>query len=171
MNQDPLAGLRDIHMPPPVSWWPPAPGWWLLAGLLVLLVAGLLWWLRRHQQQPAASSHSRSAIIDQALSELDALQRDADRHTNRDVEKGAQNVAADLSALLRRLAMALHPDDAGLAGLSGAAWLNWLDAQWDQTAFSEGDGRALLDAPYRRHSKVEIDHLLSLVRRWIMAQR
>lgn len=37
MNPDPLAQLRDIHLPAPIGWWPPAPGWWILA--LVLLVA------------------------------------------------------------------------------------------------------------------------------------
>ncbi|MDP7406676.1 MAG: DUF4381 domain-containing protein, partial [SAR324 cluster bacterium] len=30
MNQDPLAALRDVHLPPAVSWWPPAPGWWII---------------------------------------------------------------------------------------------------------------------------------------------
>ena len=33
MKQDPLAALRDIHMPEAVAWWPPAPGWWLLLAL------------------------------------------------------------------------------------------------------------------------------------------
>ena len=39
---DPLAGLRPLHRPLPVSWWPPAPGWWLLAGQKVTVpdVAG-----------------------------------------------------------------------------------------------------------------------------------
>ena len=30
MQIDPLAQLRDIHLPPPISWWPLAPGWWIL---------------------------------------------------------------------------------------------------------------------------------------------
>lgn len=48
MTPEPLAQLRDIHLPEAVGWWPPAPGWWLLALLLVAaLVYGLLWWRRR----------------------------------------------------------------------------------------------------------------------------
>jgi hypothetical protein len=35
---DPLAQLRDIHLPEPVSWWPPAPGWWILALLALCVV-------------------------------------------------------------------------------------------------------------------------------------
>ncbi|HAZ78530.1 MAG TPA: hypothetical protein DCX08_01220 [Porticoccaceae bacterium] len=50
MQSDPLAKLRDIHLPEPISWWPLAPGWWIL----VLSTMGLLIWLiivlfRRYQ--------------------------------------------------------------------------------------------------------------------------
>ena len=52
--EDPLAALRPLHAPAPVSWWPPAPGWWLLL-LLVLVFALLLtfWWRRTTPQRAA----------------------------------------------------------------------------------------------------------------------
>ena len=47
-GQDPLAQLRDIHLPDTGGFWPPAPGWWLLALLsLTALALAVLWW-RRH---------------------------------------------------------------------------------------------------------------------------
>ena len=39
-QQDPLAQLRDIHLPDPVGFWPLAPGWWIL-GLLILILLGV----------------------------------------------------------------------------------------------------------------------------------
>ncbi len=49
-NADPLAALKPLLAPPPVSWWPPAPGWWLLAlVVLALLAAGCMWGWRRWQ--------------------------------------------------------------------------------------------------------------------------
>ena len=37
-EQDPLANLRDIYLPEPITAWPPAIGWWalILLGLLLL---------------------------------------------------------------------------------------------------------------------------------------
>ena len=167
MKQDPLAALRDIHMPEAVSWWPPAPGWWLLLALLLLCVAVLIRWLkkRRHRQaQPA--QFSRRDIVKAALAELDRLDGLAAAGAD------SSGLAMDLSALLRRTAIALHAgDDARIAGLSGDDWLHWLDAQWDEHGFSEGCGRTLLDAPYQRHGQVDMASLLQLVRRWTLAQR
>ena len=49
MTADLLAGLRDYHLPEPISWWPPAPGWWLLASLAVAALAVLLLWRRERR--------------------------------------------------------------------------------------------------------------------------
>ncbi|MDM3871090.1 DUF4381 domain-containing protein [Porticoccus sp. W117] len=45
---NPLAQLRDIHLPEATGWWPLAPGLWaLLIAVAVLLAFGLwLWWRR-----------------------------------------------------------------------------------------------------------------------------
>jgi len=166
MKPDPLAGLRDIHMPEPVSWWPPAPGWWLLTGLVLLVIAGLVWWLRRRKQQrQKPKQFSQREMLKEAFDELERLEGLADAGAD------SGSVAIELSALLRRLAIGLKPEDASIAGLSGDDWLSWLDAQWDKHVFSDGVGRALLDAPYQRHSQVDIDQLLPLLRQWIEAQR
>lgn len=37
-NTDPLAQLKDIHLPTPIGWWPLAPGWYILMGLILFLV-------------------------------------------------------------------------------------------------------------------------------------
>ncbi|MDE0747891.1 MAG: DUF4381 domain-containing protein [Porticoccaceae bacterium] len=41
MENDPLAQLRDIHLPEPILWWPLAPGWWVL----IILCLGTFTWL------------------------------------------------------------------------------------------------------------------------------
>ena len=52
MNPDPLAQLRDIHLPEPVGWWPPAPGWWIVALVLLLLIFFTTRYLiARHRQR------------------------------------------------------------------------------------------------------------------------
>jgi hypothetical protein len=40
---DPLAQLRDIHLPEAVSWWPLAIGWWLVA---IVCILGLFFTLK-----------------------------------------------------------------------------------------------------------------------------
>ena len=51
MNEsDPLAQLRDIHLPEAIPLWPPAPGWWLLTLSAILCLALIArFWLRRHR--------------------------------------------------------------------------------------------------------------------------
>ncbi|MDQ7010646.1 MAG: DUF4381 domain-containing protein [Mariprofundaceae bacterium] len=167
MMQDPLAGLHDIHMPEPVSWWPPAPGWWLLLALILLGMAALFWWLKKcRHRQAKAQQFSRRNIVKEALAELERL----DGLAAAGADTGA--LATELSALLRRVAIAMHADDdARIAGLSGDDWLNWLDEQWDEHGFSDGVGRQLLDAPYQRHGQIDMSPLLVLVRCWTLAQR
>ncbi|MCB1825609.1 MAG: DUF4381 domain-containing protein [Candidatus Competibacteraceae bacterium] len=148
---NPLADLRDIHLPEPVSWWPPAPGWWLLAVLSLLVVGGLLWW--RH--------HRRRTPQRVALAELTRLRVDFQRDGD-----GAA-IAAGISTLLRRLALAHFPRNQ-VAGLVGDAWLRFLDRTGGGNPFSAGPGRALIQAPYRCTTEaLEIEALLNVAEAWI----
>lgn len=56
---DPLAQLRDIHLPEPISWWPPAPGWWLLAIIILALLFFTIRWLIKRR---ANNCYRREAI-------------------------------------------------------------------------------------------------------------
>ncbi|MBV1930617.1 MAG: DUF4381 domain-containing protein [Porticoccaceae bacterium] len=51
MNQDPLAQLRDIHLPEAIGWWPPAPGWWILTLVLLVSIAFTIRYLVRRRRQ------------------------------------------------------------------------------------------------------------------------
>lgn len=150
---NPLADLRDIHLPEPVSWWPPAPGWWLLALLSLVVVAGLLWlWRYRRRQTPR-----RAALAE--LTQLRAtFQRDGD----------GTAVAAGVSTLLRRLALVHFPRNQ-VAGLVGDTWLQFLDRTGGSNLFSAGPGRALIRAPYRRTEAFafDVEALLNVAEAWI----
>lgn len=74
----------------------------------------------------------------------------------------APALAATLSTFLRRLAMRTTP---AAATLSGEAWLGHLDAQLASAEFSQGVGRALVDAPYRAHAEMDAPALIALARR------
>lgn len=139
--------LYDIHLPPPVSWWPPAPGWWLLLILLLVTALTSYWLVRKHR-------HNRWRR--QALAELAQLQ-----------EESEESLVAQLSVLLRRVAISRYPQ-AEVASLTGEAWLAFLDETLgDGTPFQSGAGRALLAGPYAARVEIDAPALLSLTERWI----
>lgn len=153
---EPLADLRPYHLPAPVGWWPPAPGWWLLAALLLAALLGAVWWWRDRRR--------RRAPARQAERELEALcaafAGDGDAHA----------LARGCSRLLRRLAIARCGRQA-VAGLTGEAWLTFLDAQGGGKTFRFGPGRVLLEAPYRPLVAGDVESLCPAVRDWIRRQR
>ncbi len=161
MNPDPLAGLRDWHLPEPISWWPPAPGWWLLAVAGVIGVLLLVHWLWRR--------YRRAAVARTARRELASLER-ALATTQGD----ARSYIADLSRLLRRLALVRYPREQ-VAGLSGRAWLEFLDATGGEGGFTQDAGRMLVEDAYRPETQPLDAHALEqlgrVAARWIAANR
>ncbi len=126
--------IRDLHLPEAIGWWPLAPGWWIVISLALLAMFMLfrLWY----------RSYSRGAARRHALRQLEAYSKDYLAHGN-GVTFGTQ-----LSELVRRTMLAYAPRSE-VAGLTGAEWLAWLDRDLDRSHFAEGDGRKLVEWPYR----------------------
>lgn len=127
--------LRDLHLPDVIGWWPLAPGWWLV----IALVAVGLGFLLRHYLR----TYARGAARRRALRQLNELTADFEQHRN------AVAFSSSLSALLRRTMLAYAPRHE-VAGLTGDAWLAWLDRDLDQPRFQSEAGRKLLELPYGR---------------------
>lgn len=152
MAAEPAAGpvLRDIHAAAPPSWWPPAPGWWLLTAIVVVMLgfaARFAW--RRHRQR---------RVRRRLLTEFD----EAVASTIADPPR----LATTLSTFLRRSQLRRAPH---AATLTGGDWLEHLDRAAGGDEFSNGVGRALVDAPYRRDADFDAAALVALVRRTLLA--
>ncbi len=143
--------LRDIHLPAAPGWWPPAPGWWLVAAISL----ALLTWLGRIALRRYRLHRQRQRI----LARLDTLTQSH--------EVTPQSLA-ELSILLRRLALMRHPRRE-VARLSGADWLRFLDDTGGDGRFTHGPGEVLASGPYRPALPGEVDvaALSALLRDWI----
>ena len=152
MNESALP-LRDLHLPDAVGWWPLAPGWWLLIALFVAGLGYLGWrWFRAWRL---------NAPRRYALRELTAIEAAYLEHRN-PVALGKQ-----LSELLRRGMLAYAPRSE-MAGLTGEAWLSWLDRGMPLPYFLTEGGKSLLSLPYRNpdddFSDIDIAALVAAVR-------
>ncbi|GAA3915505.1 DUF4381 domain-containing protein [Luteimonas lutimaris] len=139
--------LRDIHQPPAPPWWPPAPGWWWLAAAVLVLLGFAIWWWLRARRRRAAFVRLFDAGVAAAATPPGRV--------------------AAMSELLRRAARRHQP---GAERLHGEAWLAFLDGNADapegRRPFSDGPGRALLDAGFRREVDDDVAAaLLPLARR------
>ncbi|WP_404358881.1 DUF4381 domain-containing protein [Methylotuvimicrobium sp. KM1] len=154
MNPQPLP-LRDIHLPEPIGFWPPALGWWLVALGVVILLVSMVWLIRRLTRKTALKS-ARRLLAD--------LKQDPSLDPAEKVSR--------LSMLLRRVTISLASREQS-AGLTGQAWLDYLDASLPDKPFSNGIGRQLIEIPYRNELPPETDvsELFELCERWLKAQK
>lgn len=153
-EQDPLAQLRDIHLPDAVSAWPPAPGWWLLTALLLALLIAGLYWLR--------SIIRRNRYRRMALKQLNALAT---------TSTGTAEQLQQINQLLKQTALAARPAT-DIAALNGEQWLAFLDKTGNTSAFSQGAGNALKDGPYSpAPANVDTEALHQLSAQWIKQHR
>jgi hypothetical protein len=152
MNENALP-LRDLHLPDAIGWWPLAPGWWVLIAILGAFAAWFAWREYRLWRSNAPRRH--------ALRELARYESEYLEHGN------AVVLGKQVSQLLRRGMLAYAPR-AEVAGLTGGAWLEWLDQGLSVPYFHTEGGKSLLQLPYRDPdgdtSDVDVGALLSAVR-------
>ncbi|MFK5956985.1 MAG: DUF4381 domain-containing protein [Planctomycetota bacterium] len=150
---DPLAALRDIHLPAPVGWWPLAPAWWVLGAILFLAIALLT---RRILAK-------RKALYHFAIEAFMAAE-------NQYTENGNLiQMAVALSEILRRVALARYPREE-VASLSGEDWATFLVSHGGKDSFQE-EYLSLELATYMPESEVECrlnsTRLLHATKSWI----
>ena len=155
-TQDPLAQLRDIHLPQAISWWPPAIGWWLLGLLALLLVALLFYCLRRYYLATAFRREGKRLLL-----QLYRLwQREGD----------SQGYLQGVNEVLKRTALLRFPGE-DTASLSGERWTNFLDRQFD--AEGKFSGGPLSHGPYApgEHGREDLAEVQRLALRWVNRRR
>ena len=151
---DPLAGMRDIHLPPDPAWWPPAPGWWVLALLVLAVAVATRLVLRRITRRRRV----RSSIM-RAFGRI---------HSSYQRGEESRRVAADVAVLLKRVALARFPREQ-VAGLGGEAWFAFLgdtsagDPFWSA---SVGEYARLV---YHSEARADLEPLLGASHRWLKA--
>ncbi len=155
-QMDPLAELRNIHLPDPVSGFPSAPGWWLLVILICVGVFFLLRWLVRYWR----NNRYRRVGISQLNEIFKHFEFDEDQ----------KQYLASFSELLKQLALTIYPRDA-VASLTGEEWVAFLDRSADSKAFSMGAGQVLMYSTYEREANFDVQELHKLGLNWIRKHR
>ncbi len=143
---DLLSGLRDVIYPPEPSWWPPAIGWWLMLALVLALTAVSYQLLKILRQR------SKTVKLMRRMESINLL----DPH----------EASAQLSILMRRIAITRYPRET-VAGLTGYAWLEFLDRSGDTDQFTKGPGKWLVSAPYSNNDGFEVESLVQVCQNWM----
>lgn len=151
--QDPLAQLKDIHLPEAIGVWPLAWGWWLLLVIVITILGITVFFIRRHT--------FRNAYRALALNELQRINRQYSH------DQGSAYLQ-DVSILLRRTALSGFGTQFNTS-VKGEDWLLWLDAQSrnNKEEFSAGPGRALLIGPYQKAPEFDRVVLHKIIEQWI----
>lgn len=136
-------GLRDLHLPSPVTWWPLAPGWWLAMALMAGLLCFVQWRIlkARHRRDPRR----------QAVAALNA----AFHEWQSDFSQA--NYLHQSHSILRQLAMTLS-DRAHIARLSGEQWVSWLERRSGE-ALPEEARFALAHGAYQKAHTARVESL------------
>lgn len=152
-----IEGLHEITLPAPVSYVPQTIGWLIVA----ILVLALAFWVGFRVARHRRANRYRGI----ALARLAVLEQEI-------TTQGRTRALGAIPQLVKRVTLEAYPR-MDVASLSGEKWLEFLDASYGGTGFTEGAGRLLpvlsYVAPTRFEGirKNEVSELTVLIRRWI----
>jgi hypothetical protein len=150
-NAEPLAQLKDIHLPTPISWWPLASGWYVLISLIVLAIVYFFHW--SYQRKMNAKPKK------QALELLTTYKEQYEK------DGLAQIASARVSELLRRVALVYYPR-AQVASLHGDSWIEFLNQTSKGIDFKPVQSM-LLESPFKKGETINLKPLLTRAEQWI----
>ncbi|SEA07957.1 protein of unknown function [Thiothrix caldifontis] len=125
-----------------------------MAGLMLFVIVWLFW---RWQQQKRTEQRLETALL-----ELERLQGQYGANT--------KELLRELSVLLRRVAISEYGRQR-VSGLTGAAWVKFLDEKAGKPLFSGKLAHLLTEVPYRPETQAETKAVLQAIREWIKLQR
>ncbi len=160
-----LPELRDIHLPDAVAWWPPAPGWWLVAVIVITLIILLPGRIKKFNRRRQLRKENR-ARLDEVRDQLQQL------HSQYLQNQNPVALCSGLSVLLRRACLSLF-EHADVAGLTGKAWLAFLDRQCPLSPPLSASADLLLNTPYQPITSIANNDALQLhhqCKKWLEYQ-
>ena len=141
---DPLAQLKDIHLPEPISWWPLAPGWYVLLAFIICVTLGIVLYITKRQRHALPKKH--------ALKLLNTYKNQYQQNSN------APLISSQIAELLKRVALVYYPR-AQVASMTGDDWLAFLNHTAKGVDFKSVQ-ELLLDLPFKKaelHAKDSLD--------------
>ncbi|MBE0483285.1 MAG: DUF4381 domain-containing protein [Bacterioplanes sp.] len=150
--QHPLA-LEPLMYPEAISWWPLAWGWWIVALLCLLLFTLCIVWGWRSWQQRAPIRDAR-----QILSHYQ-------QHALQSPQANGQWFIQHCNHVLKQVCVHAYPH---AVGLSGGAWLHFLQAHSKQPLFDDHYGQVIAHGGYQPHCRYDIVELYQRVDQWLV---
>ena len=146
---DPLAQLKDIHLPEAISWWPLAFGWWVIGAICIFIIVIATGLILKHF---FAQRYRR-----QALTQLKTLTNSAQHQR-----------LMDLLTLLKQVASSAYPLQ-NFASLSHNEFIIFLQKSSPKMVFEAlpEDWEQLLYAENTTVSSDLVDQLVVQSRYWI----
>lgn len=129
-QQDPLAQLRDIHVPSDVNVWPLDWGWWCLIVVVITTTFFTVRAIYRHIRHTKAKKHALQVLKTISIEDKDWPQ--------------------SLNTLLKRVALSYYPQS-DVASLHGNAWFTFLTNQCGANERVDKGFNALQLNLYKRH--------------------